>query len=33
MLEAVRIHREVVQDTCLPAQVYSELSWLNWEED
>ena len=30
MLEAVRIHREAVQDTCPPAQMYSEL---NWEQD
>ena len=33
MLEAVRIHREAVQDTCPPAQMCSELKWLNWEQD
>ena len=33
MLEAVRIHRDAVQDTCPPAQMYSELKWLNWEQD
>ena len=33
MLEAVRIHKEAVQDTCPPAQMYSELNWLNWEQD
>ena len=33
MLEAVRIHREAVQDTCPPAQMYSERSWLSWEQD
>ena len=32
MLEAVRIQREAVQDTCPPAQMHSELKRLNWEQ-
>ena len=33
MLEAVRIHREAVQDTCPPAAMYTELKWLHWDQD
>ena len=32
-LEAVRIHREAVQDTCPPAAMYTELKWLHWDQD